>query len=307
MKPVETLALILLAALWGASYLFIRVASPVIGPVLLVEVRLLLAAAVLLLYALARGQKPVTFDHWPSFVVLGLVNAAVPFTLVAIAELRLTASVTSILSATNPMFTAAIAAFVLRDSLDIRRCIGLALGFAGVVIVVGWSAPAIDASVVLAAAAALVAMLCYASGSVYAVVRLPNTSPLTLATMQQLTAALVLAPVAAVVAVARPPTTAPSPSVMLAVVALAVLSTSVAYLLFFFLLNRVGPTRTATTSYLVPVFGIVWGATFLHEPVPLGMIVGSVAVGLGLALVLGRIGGSRTLGAGEAARPAAGA
>jgi len=294
LKPAETLALLLLGALWGASYVFIRVAAPVIGPVLLIEVRLLLAAAALILYAAARGQRPITFDRWRSFLVLGAVNAAAPFTLVAFAELRLPASLAAILSATNPMFTAPIAAVVLHEVVGLRRFLGLVLGFCGVGIVVGWSTLPMSPVVLVSIAGVLLSAVCFASGGVYSRAVFPDTPSVTLATMQQLSAAALLLPLTLILVAARPPAAPPSGSVILAVLALAVGSTSIAYLLYFYLLNHAGPTRTHTTSFLVPVFGVIWGAAFLHEPVPLGVIGGAFVIGIGLVLVLSQAGRSKS-------------
>jgi len=289
-KPVVTLALLLFSALWGASYLFVRVASPVVGPVVLVEARLVLAAVGLVAYGALRRQQAVTLQDWRSYVVLGGVNGAVPLALIAAAELLLPASLTAIVSATTPMFTAPMAVLVLRDSLGVWRFLGLVVGFTGVVMTVGLSSLPLSGAVLLCVAAVLLSSVFYAYGGVYCKATFPHTSALMLATMQQLTAALLLSPVTAVVVVTQRHTGALSSSVVLAIVALAIPCTSVAYLLYFFVLNRAGPTRTSTASFLVPVFSVVCGAVFLHESVGFGMVAGAIVVALGLALVLSRVG-----------------
>lgn len=285
MRFVDAAASILLAALWGSSYLFIRVASPALGPVFLVETRLLIAAIVLVLYAWARRRMPMTLKRKKEFLLLGALNAAIPFTLVAVAELRLPASMTAILSATNPLFTAPIAAMWLHDRLDLRQCGGLVLGLLGVVSVVGGSQIPATRAALLSVGAAVLAAFCFACGGIYTKAVFPATPTLTLATMQQVTATLVLLPFTLGLAAAGSHTVALSTSVILAVTALAILSTSVAYLIYFFLLDRVGPSRTHTTSFLVPVFGALWGFLFLHEDITWGMAGGAAVIALGLALV----------------------
>jgi drug/metabolite transporter (DMT)-like permease len=275
---VELGALLLLAAIWGASFLFIRIAVPVLGPAPLITARVILAAAALLLYA-AAARQPVLIRHrWRSLLLLGAINAAIPFTLIAFAELRLPASLAAVLNATNPLFTALVAAVWLGDALTPKRLGGLVLGLTGVAVVVGWSPLRLSPVVLLSVGASLLAACCYAVGGVYARARFQGMPPLALAIGQQLGAGAVLLPLA----VARPPVHTPSLSVALAVVALALLSTSIAYLLYFFLMARVGPTSTHTYSFLVPLFGILWSVLFLGEQAPVGMLAG-------LALILASI------------------
>lgn len=122
----------MLGALWGGSFLFIRVAVPALGPTLLMDIRVFFAAVALILYAVVLGRLGGLRTRWRQFLVLGGVNAALPFTLIAAAEINLTASLASILNSTTPLFTAVVAALWIGESLTARKMVGLMLGFAGV-------------------------------------------------------------------------------------------------------------------------------------------------------------------------------
>ena len=276
MKVPDILTLLALSALWGFSFLFIRIAAPVLGPVVLVEVRVGLAAIVLIgILFLARQQRGQWRQLWREYLTIGMLNSVIPFTLIATAELHLTASLAAILNATTPLFTAIAAAIWLREALTWRQVAGLIMGFGGVTLLVGWDAQAITVVVVFSVGASLLAALSYALGGIYVKQRLAHAPPLHLALGQQATAAVVLLPFA----VPQTPRVWPAPTVVFAVVALAVVCTAFAYLLFFRLMQRVGPTKTLLVTFLVPIFGLLWGSLFLHE-----VITGGTLVGMGIIL-----------------------
>jgi drug/metabolite transporter (DMT)-like permease len=270
MKLRESLLLLLLAAFWGASFLFIRIASPVIGPVVLVDARVLLAGLVLLLYAALCARLPRLWSRWKSYLLLGTLNAAAPFTLIAFAELHLPASLAAILNATTPLFTAVVSAFWLHDRMTIKKVLGVLVGMIGVAVLVGWSPLPLTPLVLFSVGASLLAACFYGVGGVYSKVAFQKESPLALALGQQLGAGVVLLPFAGV----SIPAQFPSMQVILAVLALVLLSTSIGYLLYFHLMVTVGPTSTLSVMFLVPVFGLLWGALFLKEPLTVGWLVG---------------------------------
>jgi drug/metabolite transporter (DMT)-like permease len=276
-------ALVLLGAFWGASFIFIRVAVPVLGPFVLMDLRVLLAAAGLVLGAVAVGRLPKLRAHWGRFLVLGFLNAAVPFTLIAASEINLTASLAAILNSTTPLFTAVVAAVWIGEALTPRRIGGLLLGIVGVALVVGWTPVALSPVVLLSVGASLAAALSYGFGGVYAKRAFSGLPPLSMAIGQQTGAGLLLLPPAAV----SLPGEAPPLAVVLSVLALALLSTALAYLLYFRLITSVGPTSTLTVTFLVPVFGLLFGALFLNEPVGVGMLVGLGVILSSVALVTG--------------------
>jgi drug/metabolite transporter (DMT)-like permease len=285
MKPRDFASLILLGALWGGSFLFIRVAVSALGPFLLVELRVGLAAAALFIYVLAASRLPKIRSHWRSFVALGFLNAAVPFSLISAAEIHLTASLAAILNSTTVMFTAVVAAVWLGDALTVRKVAGIVLGIVGVTVLVGWNPIALNGIVLLSVAAMLGGSLSYALGATYAKQAFLGIPPLGMAIGQQVGAAALMLPLAVVTL----PAEAPSLVAALSVLGLALPSTAVAYLIYFRLIANVGPTSTVTVTLLVPVFGLLFGVLLLDEPfgpgtlAGLGIILSSIVLVTGIA------------------------
>ena len=273
-------ALILLAALWGASYIFIRVAVPALGPFVLMGARVALASGALYAVILARGM-PKFRSRWKEFLIVGAANSAIPFTLIAAAEIELTASLAAILNSTTALFVAVVAAVWIGESLTVRRVVGLLLGFAGVVVLVGWDPVPLNGAVLLAVGAMLAASLSYAVGGVYVKRTFAGVSPLAMTIGQQGAAAVILLPLAAV----SLPGEAPPLPAALSALALALLCTAVAYLLYFRLIENVGPTKTLAVTFLIPVFGLLFGVVLLDEPVGVGTLVGFAIISYGVALV----------------------
>jgi len=297
MKPRDLGLLFILAALWGASFLYIRIAVPVLGPFVLVAARTLIASAALFLFALATGREVNLRRHWKQYLILGALNSAIPFVLIAAAEEVLTSSFAAILNATTPLFSAVVAAIWLRDRLTLPRIIGLLIGLCGVSVVVGLirlplisSADLGDGALftpstenLIAVGLSLAGALFYALGSSYARVALKDAKTFNLAIGQQFAAGLLVLPLAAT----HPPVAALTPEVVVVVLALALLSTSLAYLIYFTLLARVGPTNTLTVTFLVPFFGIFWGALLLHERIGWEQFIGLLLILGSLTLVTG--------------------
>ena len=281
MTPVDLLLLVALATLWGGSYFFIRVAVPAFGPAALVAARVVIGGV--LLWGFARAlHKPIEVrKHLPRLLVLGLLNAALPYMLISVAELHLTASFAAILGATVPLFAAVFGARLLGERLSAPRVGGLVLGIIGVAVMVGWGPMALDLAGVLSMLAMLVASATYASAGIYTKLRLKGVSTYSLAFGQQVGALVWLL----VPGVALAPRTALPAAAWGSVFALGALSTGVAYLLFFKLLERVGPTKTATVTYLIPFVGMLAGSLVLGEPLTGGMLVGLVLVLCSVVLV----------------------
>lgn len=273
----DALLLLALAALWGASFLFIKVAAPALGPFALAFTRVLLAGVALLAFAHLTGTPTTVRSRWKAFLILGALNAAVPFALVAFATPRLGASLAAMLNAVTPLLTALTALVWLRQPLPAVRVSGLALGVVGVSLIVGSSATATGEAWWLALAASLLASLSYAVAGVYAKT-VPATPPVVLALGQQWGAALLLLPFAALHA----PQAVPATPVLWAVLALALVCTALAYVLFFQLIARAGPVGALSVTLLVPVFGLLWGSVFLGE------VTGPLQV-LGLVVVLASV------------------
>ena len=283
MRPRDFAGLVLLGAVWGAAFLFIRVAVPALGPFPLVELRVGLAAVTLLLYVFAAGRVPKIRRRWRSFLVLGFLNTALPFSLISAAEIHLTASLAAILNSTTVMFTAIVAAVWMGDALTTRKLVGIVLGIVGVTVLVGWDPTPLNGVVLLSVAAMLFASLSYALGATYAKHAFSGIPPIGMA-IGQLTAATALLLPLSVVSLPRE---VPSLAVALCVLGLALLSTAVAYLIYFRLIENVGPTSTVTVTLLVPVFGLLFGVLLLDEPFGSGTLAGLVIILSSVVLITG--------------------
>jgi drug/metabolite transporter (DMT)-like permease len=260
MRVSDIAELLLLAALWGGSFLFMRIAAPVLGPVWLIELRVLLAGLALLPIVIRLGLWQEMRQKTTPLLVMGGINSALPFLLLAFASISLPAGFTSILNATTPLFGLGVAFYWLKESLTLNRAIGAVLGLAGV--------------------AGLLAALMYALAAAYAKQHLSGVSAVVAATGSQLGAAILLFPLLPFTV----PHTSPSTTVILAVIGLAFLSTSLAYILYFRLIKTIGSTRALTVTYLIPLFAMFWGAMVLQEPVTPSMGIGCGLILLGTAI-----------------------
>jgi drug/metabolite transporter (DMT)-like permease len=287
MNTVNMLRLVALAAIWGGSFLFMRIAAPVLGPAVLIEYRVLFAALFLAAVAwfLRRRASTAPLDlrtHWKHYLILGLMNSALPFLLFAFAARTLSASVLSVLNATAPMFGALVAFVWARQPVSGRSALGLLLGTLGVALLVGFDHTSELPGAGLAVAAALVAALCYSVASQYAK-SAKAVPPFANAHGSMWAAALWVLPALPFF----PQPGQATPGIMAAVLALGILCSGIAYILYFKLIEEVGTTSALTVTFLNPVFGILWGAIFLHEVVGWHTLLGSAIVLLGTALVTG--------------------
>jgi drug/metabolite transporter (DMT)-like permease len=274
MTPRQVAMLLTLAALWGASFLFMRVAVPELGPVVLAEGRVVIAGLALLAYGAAIGARPSLRARWRDYLLLGTINAALPFALLAAAELKIEASLAAVLNAMAPMCGAIVGAVWLRRRITTGALIGLVLGVAGVTLVVGLSPFTIDLPFVLAVLACLAAAFGYGIGANLVRERFAGEPPLSLAIGQQLAAAVVLIPALPF----APLRSAPDAVDIACLAALALGSTGVAYLIYFRLLAELGATGGMTVIFVVPVFGVLWGALFLGETIHLSTIAGGAVI-----------------------------
>jgi len=278
--------LLLLGALWGASFLFMRVAVPQFGPLPLMAVRCAVGAAVLLPLLAWRGSPGALAPVAGRLFVVGVLNSALPFVLFAYATLSLTAGFTALLNATVPIWGAIVAYLWLGDAPSRTQRAGLAVGLAGVALLVHDRVSLRDGHDGLAVLAALVATLSYGLAASYTRRRLSQVAPLVNATGSQLGATAALAVPAALAW----PALQPGAQAWGAALALGVGCTGLAYILYFRLIARIGPARAMTVTFLVPAFAIAWGASILGEPVTLPMVVGGAVILAGTALASGAIG-----------------
>lgn len=283
MRPADLARLIALGAIWGASFLFARIAVPTLGAAWLTELRVSLAAVVMTGYAIAAGIDLAPRRHWRHYLFIGAVNTALPWAMFAYAANYIGASYLGILNATAPWFGALFGTLWLGERFSWRKGAGLAIGVVGVALVVGLGPIAVNANVILASFACIGSSLIYGLGGTYMKKFAKDVPPLGMTAGSLVVAAVALMP-------ALP---GPLPAHLLmdwkiatAVLGLALLCSAAAYVLYFRLLVDVGPTRSLTVAFLIPVFATLWGAVFLGEPVGVATVVGGAIILVATALVL---------------------
>ncbi|MCW5659643.1 MAG: DMT family transporter [Burkholderiaceae bacterium] len=287
MRSRDIADLLLLATLWGASFLFIRIGASEFGPVTLAALRCLGAALFLLPILALRGQSAALRQHWRALALIGVCNSALPFVLFGVAMLAINAGLSAIFNAATPLWAAAIGAVWLHERLGPMRVLGLFIGLVGVMGLAwdkaGFTANEHGVSAALAIAACLAATACYGFAACMAKKRLSGVPPMALATGSQLSAAIALA----LPAIAMRPTAMPSPTAWIALALLAVLCTGVAYILYFRLIAHTGPTNASAVTFLIPAFAAFFGWLFLDEAITLSMVIGGVVILVGTALAMG--------------------
>ncbi len=280
MDLASLIRLVSLAAIWGASFLFMRICAPVLGTVLLTEVRVAIAALFLLAVGIALKKKLNARLHCRHYLVLGMFNSALPFLLFGFAAYTLSASLLSILNATAPIWGAIIAAVWTRTMLTRKVMLGLVLGVIGVSLLVGFDPVTLRSGALFAVMAGLGATLSYGFSSVYAKTA-KKVDSFSNAHGSMWAAAILLVPVAPFF----PAISTPSAGVIFAVIILGVICSGLAYILYFRLINDIGAASALTVTFLIPLFGVLWGRIFLDEPIGWHTLAGSTFVIIGTALV----------------------
>jgi drug/metabolite transporter (DMT)-like permease len=273
--------LVALAAIWGAAFIFMRVAAPVLGPAWTPELRVLIGGLALLAWFRAIGFDPGLRVHWRFYLLIGTVNIAIPFVLYSFASMHAPASLLSITNATSPIFGLAWAALFRDERITLRKAVGLSLGIAGVALIAQPSSAASEPLFGWAVAAALGACCAYGLAGPLIKRFARGASPRGMAAGNQLAAAVVLIPLLPLL----PPLAAPSALVIANLLGLALLASGVAFVLYFRLIADVGATRALTVTYLIPLFGILWGWLFLGEALPAAALAGGALILSGTILV----------------------
>lgn len=281
--------LLLLAALWGLAFVFIRVAVPDLGAVSLTALRVGLAGIVLALYARQIDAALAVRERWPVYLAVGFFNSAAPFSMVAAAQTVMSASWAVVLVATTPLQTALVAALMLGERFTLRKAAGLLLGIAGVAVLVGWRTPAEGMPPPWAIACALGAGTMYTFSAILSKRYAMGYPPVAMGAGTMLAAAALLAPLVALF----PPGAMPSPAAIASTLILALGSTGFAFVLFFGLIRAVGPVKTMTVNFLSPLFGVTGGIVLLGERLSWPLAAGGALILCGLALVLREPAGQR--------------
>ena len=282
MTQADIARLLGLALIWSLSFVFIRVLVPALGPIWVPMLRALIAGVALVAwFAIIRLDGDVK-RQWRDYAFIGFLNCALPFALFALAAIRLPASYLVILNALTPLFAAVAGAVWLDDRLTLGKLAGLAAGAAGVALVSRAGPIKIDAAIAWSMAASIGAAVCYALSGTWLKKRGTRLNPIAAAGWSQLFAGLELLP-----AVPFAPAPGPITSLIVAnMLALSLVCSGVAYLLYFRLIANVGPTRAMTVTFLLPALGMMWGVLFLDETVTPPMLAGALLIIGGTAAVL---------------------
>jgi drug/metabolite transporter (DMT)-like permease len=279
---VELALLVLLATLWGGSYTFIKLGVATIPPVTLIAARTLIAGVLLLVVMRARGLRlPRDAATWRRFLVQACLNSVIPWTLIAWGERSLDAGLATILNSTSPIFTFFLTlAIAGKETLTLRKLFGVVAGMAGICLIVGVQAFGGLGEQLVAQIATVAATICYAGGAIFSR-GFKGLDPIAPAAGSLLCGAAILVPVGLVVD--RPWTLAPSMSSALALLALAVFSTALAFVLYFRLIQTLGSVGTTAQAYLRVPIGVALGVVFLGETLSPTAWVGLTCVVIGVA------------------------
>lgn len=281
MSPSIAMSMLYCGAAFGGSFLFMRLAAPDMPPAVVAFLRVGVAALILLAVGGPKVARALLAD-WRRFAVLGVFMTGGPFLLFAAAEQSITAGLGAVINATTPMWTALVAAVWIGQPLTRARIVAIVLGFAGVAVIVGVDGLRIGADAWVGVALAIVAASSYAIGLSFIRRNMTAYDPLTLSFGQLAAAAVMLLPVAGLTAGEATPT----PVSIAAVLGIATLSTAIAVPLLFRVNRRVGPVATSTVTFLSPIFGVIWGALFLAEPITPTLFAGGALILVSLALIL---------------------
>ena len=288
MQPRDLAELFSLAAMWGASFLFMRLGAAQFGAIPLAGLRVAGASLVLLPLLLMRHEWGAARAHWKPLLVVGFTNSAFPFACYSYAALSLNAGLSSIFNAASPLFAAVIAWWWLKDRLTGSRVLGLVIGFVGVFGLAYGKAgmPTAGAgSTSTAVIACIVATVSYGFSANFTKRYLTGVPPMAVAAGSQFAATVLLALPCALLW----PAVTPAPSAWWSLTALAVVSTGLAYVIYFRLIANVGPSNAITVTFLVPAFAVAWGALFLGEAITLQMTIGCAVILAGTALATGLV------------------
>ncbi len=288
MNPTEWGLLVLLSVLWGGAYFCVGVAVVELPPLTVVLARVGIAAAILLAVTLFLGHSlPRTLSAWTPFLVMGLLNNAVPFSFLTAGQTIVSVGLAAIINGMTPLFTALVMASFREERLTALRAVGVLLGVAGVILISRLDAAVADARL-LGIGLCLAATLSYGFAALWGRRHLADTPPLKSATCQLLSSTLVMA---VVVAIVDRPWTLPMPGaeIWMALGGLALFGTAIAYVVFFEILTRAGASNVMLVTLLMPVTALLLGNLFLAEPIVLRELAGAATIGLGLLFIDGRL------------------
>ena len=295
MKPKHWLVFLLLGGIWSSSFLWIKIAVQEIGPITLVAFRVLFGLLfTLIVVFFQRTQLPRTFKEWFPILLLGVSNVAIPFFLISWGEQSIDSGVAAILDATVPLFTIVIAHLALHDDkMTVQKVLGLLVGFAGVVVLMSKDIGQ-SASPILGQAAVVLACAFYAGSSVYARKSTENMPGILRSAGPLISSTAVMW--LATFFIEKPVRIPQLPITWVALLWLGVLGSGFAFILNYYLIHEIGPTRTTMVTYLFPLGGVILGVTFLNEKLSWQLLAGAVLIIASLAIANWRTKSSATEG-----------
>jgi len=289
MKIIDTVYLLVLAAIWGASFLFMRIIAPLLGALPTAFFRVLLGAIGLFVILAILRTRLHFKGKLGAVMVLGMINSGIPFVMYSLAARVLPAGYSAILNATTPLMGIVIGTLFFADRPSMSKFAGVVLGIAGVAVLTRAGPVQLSMPVLLGAGACLVATACYGLASFLTKKWISDQGGLDsklLAFGSQLGATLILLPVFAYSALSAPPASWGGVSVWAALAGLGLMCTALAYILYFHLIATIGPVKSLTVTFLIPLFGVLWGALFLGEQITWAHAVGGAFIGVALWVVL---------------------
>lgn len=283
MQSRDKIMLLLLALIWSSSFVFMRVLAPEIGPIFTTHMRVLFGGLVLMGYVFFLGTKVGWKQQGRHYLIVGVLNSALPFSLYSYAALHLPVSYLALLNASTPLFATVFAVLWLGDYLNTTRVLGLIAGMAGVGMVAKVGMVNADTHTMLSVIACLGAAMSYALNGIYLKKYTSGIPPMAIAAGSQIVAALAM--------VVSLPVSIPHVTVFglkeLGLVFLyGATCSGIAFYLYYALVERIGPTKTATVTFIIPAFGICWGALLFNETITVSMLLGCVFIVAGTVLVL---------------------
>lgn len=306
MQTFDWIKLTTLAAIWGSSFIFMKILAPVIGVLPTACLRILISGVVLVSSLKIFGVNLEIRKNFRHYLVVGLVNAALPFFLYSFASIHAPSSLSVIMNSTTPLFGALFSLIWLGDRMTLKKLVGFSLGTAGVVLIAlkGSSGniqhSGLNLMTLIAALAGLTAAACYALASVYTKKFASGARPFSMAGMSHLLGGLSLLPFALMEWNSHPfGWEVFSGKILISLLCLSLICSAAGFMIFFHLVEKVGPSQTLTVGYLIPAFGIVWSALFLGEPVHEEMVFGTILILSAVAVI-----SSRTRTAVDSAGPA---
>lgn len=284
MRIIDITRLFILAAIWGGSFIFMRVIAPVMGAIPTANSRVLIAGLVLTLYFTLTGFNLEWKKNWKQYLIIGVLGSGIPFALFAYAAISIPASYEVILNSTTPLFGTLFSWMWLGENMGPRKLLGLLVAGFGVAIVVNIGTTHLTTPFILSVLACLLAAICYGLTGIYIKKFASQLNPKAVAAGSLLLVGIFMLPFSMSHSINS--NVLFQPKIILCILGLALICSALAYLMYYQLMAEIGPSKAMTVTFLMPIFGMIWGYLFLGEPVTLSMILGTITILLGTWLVV---------------------